>query len=210
MEDLLSYVVQYRGIEKILIIISAMICIILGYKLFRHGVNDIQSAEWKSSNFTFKLTRVSPGTFFAVLGTSVLLWAIYNNTEINLQNNYNNQDDYTSPKKPKKLLSNANIQVLMNGGSSPSQLYKSYNTIIDLLGEYDWKGLTTNERRAVLDSLFFIKQYRDYIVKNKFGEENYNNFIKYQDDYFSGKKVPQEYLPIIKEINESLSENLMK
>jgi len=215
LDNLLNYVVQYRGIEKILIILSAMICIVLGYKLFRHGINDLQSAEWESSNFSLKLTRVSPGTFFAILGAGVLLWAVYNNTEITITNNAVQDSRSNKPKvnsltTPEQLLNVSDVQIVMAGGSSPDKLYRSYNTIIDLLGEYDWEYLTVTERRAVLDALFFIKQRRDLIVKNTFGEVNYNNYEKYYEDYFSGKEVPKKYLAIIKEINESLSENFIK
>lgn len=69
-EDIFSLV---RGSERLLITISGALAIYLGYRLFRLGIFESQSALVKTDSMQLKIAKVGPGIFFALFGTYLLL-----------------------------------------------------------------------------------------------------------------------------------------
>lgn len=64
------------GIGRAMGIVAGVFCIYLGYRLFKnsnhqHGDLDAQANNWR---LTFR--RITPGAFFALLGTAIAIIAI--------------------------------------------------------------------------------------------------------------------------------------
>lgn len=71
-------VADYRGVERLFIVLTAGMSLVLGWDLFRRGITDPQTGVVKTDAVEIKLAKVGPGIFFALFGAAVLVVAIVN------------------------------------------------------------------------------------------------------------------------------------
>jgi hypothetical protein len=69
-------VILFRGLERLLICLFAGVSLVLGWDLFRRGLEVDQRAELSLKDFKVRLQRVGPGVFFALFGAVVLAVAL--------------------------------------------------------------------------------------------------------------------------------------
>jgi hypothetical protein len=67
-----------RGFERLAIVFVSGIAVYMGAKLFLQGVITEQSAEIEGAGWKLKLIKVGPGIFFALFGSSVLIYSVTN------------------------------------------------------------------------------------------------------------------------------------
>ena len=65
-----------RAAERLAVILISGLALILGWDLFRRGVVESQSAEMKYQHWSFRLTKVGPGIFFALFATAAFITAV--------------------------------------------------------------------------------------------------------------------------------------
>lgn len=66
-----------RAFERLSIIGLSGLALFFGWDLFKRGILDAQSAEFRNKDFTINLQRVGPGIFFALFATATLICALY-------------------------------------------------------------------------------------------------------------------------------------
>jgi hypothetical protein len=71
-----------RGFERVAIVFVSGIAIYMGAKLFLKGVVTEQSAEIEGAGWKLKLIKVGPGIFFALFGSSVLIYSVTTKLDI--------------------------------------------------------------------------------------------------------------------------------
>jgi hypothetical protein len=69
--------IDYRGCERLLIIIAAMLIAILGYLLFRLGTKSHNEIGFKTSFITFIVSGTGPGLVFMIFSSFILMYALY-------------------------------------------------------------------------------------------------------------------------------------
>src|SRR5689334_5936585 len=66
-----------RGVERVIIVAVAALCISLGYALFQSVPTDHESGgKFEFANAKIVLSKVGPGVFFALFGSLVLWQAV--------------------------------------------------------------------------------------------------------------------------------------
>lgn len=92
---------------KILITVSGLVIILLGYKLFVKGIfnesGDIK-ATWNDKSLLIK--KAAPGTFFVLFGACIIAISTYKGIEFNgssEKNNLKSSNTGTVPKLPDTL-----------------------------------------------------------------------------------------------------------
>ncbi len=210
MEEITNIAIYFRGAERILIVICGLVCILLGYLLFKHNITHEQSAEWESTPFSLKLSKVSPGTFFAILGAAVLCWSIFTTTEITTERteggNKPETDNYPSEASDASIKSRDKFTMKMHGVAEQNKLLKVYNTIIDVLDPSLLGSLTGTETSAFNSARLALVQERLVILNGKFSPKVMNRYLKYVD---SIEPAPLDFASTYDEINLLMTTSLV-
>jgi len=83
MEDLISFAVGFKGLERVLIVIFAGATIYFGYRLFINlPLQNNQKGELEVPGLKVVMSRVGPGVFFAGFGAAILISSYLNPIEI--------------------------------------------------------------------------------------------------------------------------------
>lgn len=75
----------FRGVERLLVVMGAIACIVLGTLLFRWGVRGTSSVGAEAAGQKIQLTNAAPGTILALFGMVVMLTALISPTRIDLR-----------------------------------------------------------------------------------------------------------------------------
>jgi hypothetical protein len=68
--------VDWRGLERIIIVLAAMIISILGYLLFKAGITSYNTVDVKTSFGKIIISGTGPGLSFMIFSVFVLIYAI--------------------------------------------------------------------------------------------------------------------------------------
>jgi hypothetical protein len=78
-----SIALIFRGITLLLVTFGGILCIYLGWRLYRDGINSAVNSEFsKGEQWKITLRSAGPGVFFALFGMGILVWIVHNQTEI--------------------------------------------------------------------------------------------------------------------------------
>lgn len=66
-----------RGVERILIVLAATLCIYLGYLLFIKGVSGQASLKAQVDRSKLQVVNAAPGIFFAIFGAAILCVMVF-------------------------------------------------------------------------------------------------------------------------------------
>ena len=91
--DILHYAILGRIIERLLIVIGAIICLWIGGKLFSFSTSSDHTAEFSFKDVMIKLQKISPGILFAGFGAGILVFSIISPLTIKNPGNINNISD---------------------------------------------------------------------------------------------------------------------
>lgn len=70
--------IVYLLVWRIAVLVTGIILIIVGYKLFTAGIsNNDGSLHASSGNSSLKMVNIAPGTFFALFGTFIIITIIW-------------------------------------------------------------------------------------------------------------------------------------
>ncbi len=76
--EVLENAVLFRGIERSLVVIGGIACIVVGAILYKWGVAGDASLKLEQDKLKFQLLNASPGLFFGLFGVAVLLYSLAN------------------------------------------------------------------------------------------------------------------------------------
>jgi hypothetical protein len=84
----------FRGSERLLIVAAALVCIILGYKLFKIvPFHQESEGKFKFGHLSVNLTKVGPGVFFSLFGAFVLFQSVQKPLDMSVLKQEINQAD---------------------------------------------------------------------------------------------------------------------
>ena len=214
-----AYLYFSRAIERIIIVLIGGGAIYLGYKLFKLDIDKMQSAEWSAGTFTFKLTRVGPGIFFAFFGAWLLYQVVNSNLESKKELNSNREANPPQISETNKNQNSTNqttskkneVQTIrfFNKNSFNTNV-KSLNTIIQLFDNNNNITLATSEIEAIKKSVFHLKSLRNEILSANYPLENIEIFEKNYDLYILDKgKLDARKVEAIEEMEKIMTESML-
>lgn len=70
--------ILYLLIWRIAVLVTGVILVIVGYKLFRAGITDNKGTlEAGNEKASLKIANIAPGTFFALFGTFIIVTIVW-------------------------------------------------------------------------------------------------------------------------------------
>ena len=162
-------VFYFRAAERLFIVISGLVCIIIGYGLFRLSYTKMgeSNAELvaKGAGFELTLRSIWPGVIFAAFGMIIL--AISMVTQLKAQSS-------TDPDSPNKI-------VLYQGGGTPpkdskTRVKDAIFTIGELLALEASGAEGNNNKRATVISRLESAQIS--LVDVAYGQGSYDRFAE--------------------------------
>lgn len=127
-------VVIFRGVERNLIIIGAMLSIICGTFMLIRGVTGGSDAEWRSIAFTLKLFRISPGVFFGLFGAATLIISMQSQASLKkIRTVYSESENGFSDKNGLLVIEQSEYGLAAGQEFSQKQVFQARNTLIHLV-----------------------------------------------------------------------------
>jgi hypothetical protein len=86
--------VTFRGLERLVIVVGAIVFAYLGYRLFLAGIDKGPGKlEAQTRFYKFVFSGVGPGLFFMAFGAIVLVTALFTGGAKSLQSDNNSSND---------------------------------------------------------------------------------------------------------------------
>jgi hypothetical protein len=83
--DIFAFTILAVAFERILVVISALTSIVLGWSLFTRAITQRQSGRIELGNWKVELQSVGPGIFFSLFGSAILTYAFLNPAEYKIR-----------------------------------------------------------------------------------------------------------------------------
>lgn len=163
-----------RATERLLIILLAGTSMLSGVYLLKKGVSGISDAEWKTAMFSLKFFKISPGIFFALFGTIVLITSI--NSRLDINDMLHEQNDQNT--------SSRRIGFYASGLDGGKKLAKSLNTIINFINIKlpNIKDVTSYDKDRLKRAESEISQFHFQNLRNRF-----KNDYSWYNEVYQGK-----------------------
>jgi len=169
-------------IERLLIVLIGGASLAMGYRLYAMGVVKKQVAEIAHDKIIIRFKDVGPGAFFVVLGTIILIIAISNimNLDVNKANDTSKSDPETTNYSKLSISFGADL-----ARTIPTiELVKAATTIIQNVDSeknsdgVKWKESGIDQAKAVLE------KQKEYIMLSEFPK--YNEYLAQKKKVLSG------------------------
>ena len=96
--------VTFRGLERLIIVIGAIVFAYLGYRLFLAGIDKGPGKlEAQTRFYKFVFSGVGPGLFFMAFGAVVLVTALFTGGATSLQSDSNSINDTGAVKSQPRV-----------------------------------------------------------------------------------------------------------
>lgn len=162
--DIEYAVVVMRSIERYLIVLSAIVCIICGTFMLIRGVTGSSDAEWRSSALSLKLFKISPGVFFGLFGAVILVFSIQAQVKYHGKY-YSNPNSLVSSKLKKEKIKEIDIVSYGGGNLSQVKIFQARNTLLHVINtNIPLIGNLMEKEKAI------IKKASDVIVAHHYNE----------------------------------------
>ena len=158
----MEYIEIFRMAERLIVTLFGGLSIYLGYRLLMSGVLKVGSSEWEGFGLRFKLTRVSPGIFFCVLGAIILLQSLHETVSLE-------KTKTLEPSlNPPAVISKTKFLGALNTRDW-DRLIASVNTAIETL-----------ETAGLNESAHELVRLREMVLRSAFGDSDYEFYTKYE------------------------------
>jgi hypothetical protein len=124
--------IRYRALERILIEVGAIVCVVLGALLYRTSMGGTSQVNAEGKGFKISLTNATPGSVLALFGMTVMVFGLIRPLKASQQEGDNGRDSSNV------LPSRAGSQAGDNHGieKTTSVVYDRNDTLLNqLLGE---------------------------------------------------------------------------
>jgi hypothetical protein len=136
-----------RMIERIIVVCGGVLCIFLGYLLFRiAALRQDSSGKFKSAFFELTATKVGPGVFFALFGAYIL----YGSLNHPISSEFTNSVDSSGAPLEARVAAIAKLTDLASKLPTPEDrtaaeaalktLSPTFTTLKDFLGSTNFQG----------------------------------------------------------------------
>ncbi len=164
----MSNVEVLRMVERLIITLSGCMGLFLGYRLFKGGILNIADAEWQGLGLKLKLSKASPGIFFCIFGTFILV------TSLSHEVQYSQSGGGEEQKTEQKGRTHAFVQKEFIGvlnDESWDEIISSVNSLIDVIEKY-----------GSAEDITELSILKTNILAGAFGEEDFIFYQKYSID----------------------------
>ena len=176
---------MFRGIERLLIVIFAGGSLILGWNLFKSGINLNQSAEFEKGNFKLKMLKVGPGIFFALFGCIILSISLHQPFEIKIP-------DQADNSKIAEADNSKSVSYLNTNDNQTKDYVKSINTIGSFKPSRDITFTNGYDSQLFSKSVDTLIRLRDQICVEKFGSDTVALWKEKGEQYLLDRSVGTE------------------
>jgi hypothetical protein len=84
MVEIVENLVICRGVERLIILAGAIVCILCGMLLYKWGTSGVSQLVAESAKFRLRLTNAAPGLLMGLFGVAVLVFALLNSLSVEL------------------------------------------------------------------------------------------------------------------------------
>lgn len=140
----------------------------LGYRLLKGGILNIADAEWQGLGLKLKLSKASPGIFFCMFGTFILVTSLSH--EVQYTQSGAEQEPKTEQRSRTQALVKKEFIGLLND-ESWDEIISSVNSMIDVIDKY-----------GSAEDITELNMLKTNILAGAFGEEDFIFYQKYSID----------------------------
>lgn len=186
----------FRGIERIIIDLSGVLSICLGYKLFNTAMEATGDLEAGTEKIKLKMKRIAPGTFFALFGAVILTTALYNSLSLGLplytdQLEQNKQSGVPPQKADALAVNYVDNAPLAIPNEQDIHAIQNIGKVFSLIRHYQpGAGISPLDKQTINSSITELLQYREILIDKIFG---INSYQSYQSVATAGGKSTHAY-----------------
>lgn len=190
--DPLLLIISGRVIERVLIVVSGIFIIWLGFKLFKIKSEEMSNFEYSSDKgFFVKLDKLGPGIFFAFFGSALLAYSMFTKIEIT-EEGLRPDSNYTQQGVPGVVHRSRSIRGLASDqGSYTSQTVpleiQAVNTIVDVINRTSEgsESISVQGQNQLIRSIPYLVGFQKVFINDIFGA---GVFEEYQEMELECKK----------------------
>ena len=148
------------------------VSLVLGWDLFRRGIVEAQSADFKSKDWGLRLQKVGPGIFFALFATASFIFALSRPLSITPPTQISTVDRSVLNEKRASQGADANLQyeTHFQSASDTEEVVRAINTIQQLALPRAYQGAQKGEATALQKADQAFNSYKKAAMFEKFGE----------------------------------------
>lgn len=155
-----------RVVERLIVTISALLSIVMGWNLFRVGVVDAQSFDiTKENNWGIRVSKIGPGVVFAALGAGILWVNLINPISLKFADGEVIQALAGGDGKRTTGVVTS-ISLYGNQGAEGLEIAKAINTLEQNLEAVE---STEDRKTSSAKAMQIMIKIRDTIILTKFG-----------------------------------------
>ncbi len=194
--DPLQLVLIGRIIERLLIVVAAIICLWIGGRLFTISTSPDHTAELTFKDFILKLQKVSPGIFFGFFGAAILVFSI------------NKPLDIDGVQSSKEGTTQGSISYLQTGLDKVEleRLIAATNSASNIAAFPPESDIVKLDRELLHQTSEALSDAKLFLLYQRFGKENFEAWKqwKHSAKYRFGKSPPsnQKILEQIEDISD--------
>jgi hypothetical protein len=186
-----------RVIERLLITLCGGLSLVLGWHLFKIGVVNEQAAELTKADASVRLQKVGPGVFFALFGTAVLLYSLFNDLQLQQGELQQGAGEASSVS----YFNNLSEQ-------GERRLVAALNTVINSFA-LPVEEIPDADLRDVDAAVPELETLRRGILVSRFGRTNVDLWIRRGDDYLMNQQsVSSEERDVLEQMRPWWTERL--
>jgi hypothetical protein len=177
-----------RAFERLSIVGLSGLSLVLGWDLFKRGILEAQSADFKIKDWMFKFQKVGPGIFFAFFATATFVSALYR--PLTIAPGSPNTFAANTPNDASRTIQNPNIQYESHPQQAPDsvRIVKSINTIQRLALPRVEAVSKEEEITALRKAADVLESYKRELMYEQYGADSVL-FYQIHDDVVSTPSI---------------------
>lgn len=179
--DPIMVVIFFRSLERLLIIAGAVLCILLGWSLFKLPLNNEGEASIQYKNLQLALRRVGPGIFFSLFGSIILGLSFAYPVHLSAESS-----EVNSAKINKNLSKSASFE-FSGAHEEKGNPYKNFVTSVNTAINAANSGSDPKVLNAAIGDLLIAKPHlistRNWLIQQKLGLKAVELWKQHGDDY---------------------------
>lgn len=171
-----------RGAERLLILLSGLCALIMGWSLLRSGIMAMQGAEFSGAGFSLKATKASPGIFFSLFGCVILSMGMAKNLELISKEELgkgakpSGTSDVTNPSIANDTISKTKKMSLFGASEGEDAFIALMQSISTLESQAAYLGAdkSASQKSAISNAIINISSWKFRALEERFGQSFYD------------------------------------
>jgi len=180
----MEYTEILRMSERLLVTLFGGLSIYLGYRLFLSGVLKVASAEWEGFGLRLKLTRASPGIFFLVIGSIILLQSLHQKVSVERMQSQETSSNIKDTVSVDRMQSQETSSNIKDNENHPVLISKT--RFLGASNTREWDRIIASINLAIQTlkisgsnaSAQELSPLREMVLRSAFGDSDYEFYTK--------------------------------